>query len=730
MRTQLDVPALTLAALAMSIIASLSACREPILEVSAPADGSRASDVRGQDVAAEPFDRGLADVNVEAEVGGRDAVLPGNDVDLHLDTSPETDAAVPLDTSPATDAAVPLDTSPATDAAPPVPDAAPPPPDAAPPPPDAAPPPPDASPPPPPPHRRCVAGLEGVYTAVLKIEGAPFDASLEIVADPDPEVCYRGSLIPVGEGLLALPLTVTEGGILGQTVSFALAPTVLGALPIEGSTLEFKRMRPGLALCGAWMHDERVLGELAAGIDGYAPPMTGCDGQRPACGLEDLAGQFGLHLRAPFGRIFESRLLLEPGGPGCLSGPMLDAAGTVVAWVTHAEAEPDGRYSLRGLSFVLPVGFDPLAPADLLADFSLSATGRVTDRRACGVATLTYAEPAARRRVGPFALGRLGLAENADADCRFGLVCVRDADCAQPQTCAHGLCVLPLAAPPEQPCVDVADCSAGEVCGRGQCYATADCSSAGQCPENASCEEAACLPPCVGDDECRDGNVCGRGVCGLPADVGRCVFDADCPGAQWCDLDNTCAEPDLCGADLDCFFNRRCFRSICADRCANDAGCELGMVCRAAVCVPVEQCDDADDDDRDGAIDCDDDDCAAVPACQTAYSEPQVQSIIDARCGGCHTGGGRQGGLRIDAPFRATTFGIPSFGAPATDLIEPGDHLRSYIWRKLDGTQWAVGGGGSRMPVGVPLTRQQITRFGRFIDALPVEIDCVEPDCP
>ena len=49
-------------------------------------------------------------------------------------------------------------------------------------------------------------------------------------------------------------------------------------------------------------------------------------------------------------------------------------------------------------------------------------------------------------------------------------------------------------------------------------------------------------------------------------------------------------------------------------------------------------------------------------------------------------------------------------------LIEPGNHLRSYLWHKVAGTQGIAGGLGQRMPVNQQWTEEELALLGRWID--------------
>jgi len=49
-------------------------------------------------------------------------------------------------------------------------------------------------------------------------------------------------------------------------------------------------------------------------------------------------------------------------------------------------------------------------------------------------------------------------------------------------------------------------------------------------------------------------------------------------------------------------------------------------------------------------------------------------------------------------------------------LIEPGNHLRSYLWHKVNGTQSIAGGLGQRMPIAHAWSEENVTLLGQWID--------------
>lgn len=134
---------------------------------------------------------------------------------------------------------------------------------------------------------------------------------------------------------------------------------------------------------------------------------------------------------------------------------------------------------------------------------------------------------------------------------------------------------------------------------------------------------------------------------------------------------------------------------------------------------PGEDCANTLDDDGDGFADCADDACLTADVCRrlppTAPVQ-RIQQLFDHRCG-CHTGALAEAGLRLDAPFTATTVGVPSALDPDARLITPGDPDASMLYRKLAGTQGPDG--GARMPPELPwLDDAELDRVRDYIAAL------------
>lgn len=152
---------------------------------------------------------------------------------------------------------------------------------------------------------------------------------------------------------------------------------------------------------------------------------------------------------------------------------------------------------------------------------------------------------------------------------------------------------------------------------------TVSCSDV-ECPgelddaEATSCSGGRCVPPdcrpeqpetcpepaCEADADCADASECTRGVC----IAGECLLRAD---------DTECAAGEICDAELGCLL-----------RPGTDGG---------PVCPTVElSCDDGEDEDCDGLVDCADPDCTEV-ACAP------METTDWGSCGGFEEPCGTQG---------------------------------------------------------------------------------------
>lgn len=144
--------------------------------------------------------------------------------------------------------------------------------------------------------------------------------------------------------------------------------------------------------------------------------------------------------------------------------------------------------------------------------------------------------------------------------------------------------------------------------------------------------------------------------------------------------------------------------------------------CRnTAACFDVrEDCADGIDNTGDDHVDCADVTCAEqCPAPDVpAFTDDELQALMLARCQPCHVGGGNDGAMRLDPPFRDAIVNVASSQVPEL-RIKPGDRQASYLYRKVAYTFREVpGGGGEGMPPVEPLSRAELEQLGRWIEAL------------
>ena len=82
-------------------------------------------------------------------------------------------------------------------------------------------------------------------------------------------------------------------------------------------------------------------------------------------------------------------------------------------------------------------------------------------------------------------------------------------------------------------------------------------------------------------------------------------------------------------------------------------------------------------------------------------------------CASCHSSENPEAGL--DLTEIRDTVGIQSTHVDMS-LIEPGNHLQSYLWHKVAGTQSIAGGLGQQMPLAAPWSDEDIELLAQWID--------------
>jgi hypothetical protein len=139
--------------------------------------------------------------------------------------------------------------------------------------------------------------------------------------------------------------------------------------------------------------------------------------------------------------------------------------------------------------------------------------------------------------------------------------------------------------------------------------------------------------PCTATDQCVTPDATCYAEVGFGMPSGYCVSECDTEGA--CSEEGTmcvststasfCAKTCTLGG-TDCRTGYECVdigetMGICWANCTTADHCPTTGICdaEAGFCVtPPEVCDNTTDDDFDGLVDCDDDDCAALPECGCA----------------------------------------------------------------------------------------------------------------
>ena len=220
----------------------------------------------------------------------------------------------------------------------------------------------------------------------------------------------------------------------------------------------------------------------------------------------------------------------------------------------------------------------------------------------------------------------------------------------------------------------------------------------------------ACAPASCGDGAVQVGEACDDGddddtdACLATCVAAKCGDGHVQAGVEGCDDGNdddldACSDackPATCfdgvankaETDVDCGGGGSCFP------CAYEQGCQLGADCWSGVCT-------------DGACESG----LKPPACavEGVTAVEVFDLVVEPRCGPCHLGGMMSGGLDMQgaAAVQANLVGVPSQGAKLP-RVTAGDLDASYLLYKiLDVTVNAPGGGGEAMPLDGPLTDAQ-----------------------
>jgi len=158
------------------------------------------------------------------------------------------------------------------------------------------------------------------------------------------------------------------------------------------------------------------------------------------------------------------------------------------------------------------------------------------------------------------------------------------------------------------------ECTGGTFCAEGTCTRS--------CPGGLSACGSSCVDPATDREHC--------GGCDMPCDPDRDCMGGSCVCPEgYIECDGTCVDPE---SDAD-----HC--GVCGRECAADEACSMGS-CTCATGAREELCDDGEDDDCDGMIDCADSDCdGATRECMGSCGAG-VETCSGGTWGDCEGGDG------------------------------------------------------------------------------------------
>ena len=241
-----------------------------------------------------------------------------------------------------------------------------------------------------------------------------------------------------------------------------------------------------------------------------------------------------------------------------------------------------------------------------------------------------------------------------------------------------------------------AECGDGYV-GPGELCDDGNISDNDECP--STCTEGGCGDGFVQDGEqCDDGNLMNGDDCLVSCKHAFCGDGVVKVGAEECDdgnatdadtCSNQCTRP-LCDdglqngfeSDVDCGGNS-CAGCQLGDSCNNNLDC-AGSICKSGTCGPAQ--------------------ALMPPNCAPAdVGASQAYNAIKPSCG-CHSNGAGELKFTSGDSFRDSMVDVMAKDA-AMPLVKPGDLNNSYLLYKILNQQnSAIGGRGSPMPLGKPLS--------------------------
>ncbi len=219
--------------------------------------------------------------------------------------------------------------------------------------------------------------------------------------------------------------------------------------------------------------------------------------------------------------------------------------------------------------------------------------------------------------------------------------CCSNSDCGSCEKCVGNTCV-PVN------CAGCTECNNNHGC-RSIFNCCTNDSGCGSCKK---CQSGSCVPVSCGTcQECNNNHGCrsisncctNNSACG-PCE--RCQGDfcvpVTCSGCDECNNNHGCTDPECCN-DNDCSGGSQCIDGFCLVSCGN-SNCEPSLNEDSCSC-PADcgsppgtetNCTDGEDDDCDGAVDCDDSDCNNHSSCCVVTENPEItcNDNIDNDCDG------------------------------------------------------------------------------------------------
>lgn len=93
----------------------------------------------------------------------------------------------------------------------------------------------------------------------------------------------------------------------------------------------------------------------------------------------------------------------------------------------------------------------------------------------------------------------------------------------------------------------------------------------------------------------------------------------------------------------------------------------------------------------------------------------EVFPLLQDHCTRCHGVRDPDAGLDLYSTGPAGMIDVASRQSPLP-LVTAGDHLNSYLFHKINGTQTLAQGSGTQMPIGSTLTDAEIELIAQWID--------------